>query len=104
VGDRPAAPREVRLTPGELLALQLAVRAAAAARETIRTGGYRPTPEQANKIIRELSREAHAAGVLLIEAVAAGMAPPSDAELDAASDNSAAAKVFEVCGPPARVN
>lgn len=96
--------RLVPATPGEALGLQLGARAAAYAGHMLRVGGYHPTPAQIARISRELALEALAAGVALADAVAGGMTPPSDDDLDEVADRSGAAKVVEVCGPPAMVN
>jgi hypothetical protein len=96
--------RTMQITPGQALALQLGARAAAAAGEAARIGGYTLTPEQVQRINHELALEALAAGTALAEAVAAGMPAPSDDVLDEAADRSGAAKVVEVCGRPPAAN
>jgi hypothetical protein len=90
--------RFVMVGAGEVLALQLAERAAAAALEVLQAGGYQPTPEQLQQIAHALTTEALAAGLT----IPGNLPEITDEQLDRAADLSGHAAVVEVLGPPAR--
>jgi hypothetical protein len=92
--------RYVRITRGEALGAQLAQTATAAALETLRIGGYRPTQEQLADLARRVTREALAAGILIVECGA----DFADEEFDSAAEVTAHAAVREILGPPPRMN
>lgn len=94
--------RLVQVSPGEALALQLALHAAAAAGSAARELGYpMPTEDQWKRIGRRISQEALAAGLALM---LPGASRPTDEDLDQAAELTALAAVREVLGSPLRAH
>ena len=88
--------RLVQVTAAEALTLQLGEVAILAAAELLREGGYRPTPEQFERIAKETSREVLAC----VPLVATTMPELSDEQLLEAAVVTGRAAVREVLGPP----